>query len=42
MSDEEAHSDEGNEDFTEDEQSPDEDLPAAGGKKLSSGEMSRG
>ena len=34
MSDEEAHSDEGNEDFTEDEQSPDEDLPEAGGNKI--------
>jgi len=34
MSDEEAHSDEGNEDFTEDEQSPDEDLPEARGKKI--------
>jgi hypothetical protein len=34
MSDEEALSDEGNEDFTEDEQSPEEDLPAAGGKKI--------
>jgi hypothetical protein len=32
MSDDDAHSDEENEDFTEDEQSPEEDLPEAGGK----------
>ncbi len=34
MSDEDAHSDEGIEDFTEDEQSPEEDLQEAGGEKI--------
>jgi hypothetical protein len=42
MSDKEARSDEAIENFTVDEQSPDEDLPNSGGKKLNSGEMSRG